>query len=560
MTTAPDIFLSYNREDQARAKLFAEAFEVQGFKVWWDVGLRTGEAYDEVTETALRTAKAVVVLWSKKSVQSRWVRAEATLADRNKTLVPCMIEPCERPIMFELTQTAELGHWTGDASDKVWLAFLADVQTFISKGTVYPNAAKAPVIDAAAPTKAPKRGSRPSLAVLPFTNRSPDPSDTIFASGIVEDIIAALSLASGARVLSQSATAPYRKEALDLKRIGEELGVRYILEGNVRRAGPAIRVTCQLVEAATSAIVWTQMFARPLSELAELQDDLITELVGHLGAQVQRLEMERALKKPSDWTAWEAVARSISYFSRFDAESQRRGTEEARRAVALAPDYALAHANLAHVLSATFTQTLDEALAAEVLEAVDHALALDSGHPTILWKCARALASVGLSGQALPLVERSMALMPFNAVAHGTHALALFQLGRPRDALAAFDEEARLAPRAHGQFFILTMRSLAHLMLQEHELGLNAADASLREFVGYYLPAMCKAACLAALGRDAEAQDAVRACRRLGLDNVTPDGWERVIRRIYAPEALALMAPATAIYRKVWDATLEEAS
>jgi hypothetical protein len=96
--TAPDIFLSYNREDQARAKLFAEAFEAQGLKVWWDVGLRTGEAYDEVTETALRTAKAMVVLWSKKSVQSRWVRAEATLADRNKTLVPCMIEPVESRI------------------------------------------------------------------------------------------------------------------------------------------------------------------------------------------------------------------------------------------------------------------------------------------------------------------------------------------------------------------------------------------------------------------------------------------------------------------------------
>src|SRR5262245_45199168 len=118
MSGAPDIFLSYNREDQARAKMFAEAFEGQGFSVWWDVGLKTGEAYDEVTEAALRGAKAVVVLWWKKSVVSRWVRAEATLADRNKTLVPCMIEACERPIMFELTQTAELGHWQGDAGDR----------------------------------------------------------------------------------------------------------------------------------------------------------------------------------------------------------------------------------------------------------------------------------------------------------------------------------------------------------------------------------------------------------------------------------------------------------
>ena len=108
MTAPPDIFLSYNREDQAVARRFAEAFEDEGFAVWWDSALRAGEAYDEVTETALRTAKAVVVLWSPRSVVSRWVRAEATLADRNKTLVPCTIEPCDRPIMFELTQTAEL--------------------------------------------------------------------------------------------------------------------------------------------------------------------------------------------------------------------------------------------------------------------------------------------------------------------------------------------------------------------------------------------------------------------------------------------------------------------
>jgi len=556
-----DIFLSYNREDQARAKLFAEAFEAQGFKVWWDVGLRTGEAYDEVTETALRTAKAVVVLWSKKSVQSRWVRAEATLADRNKTLVPCMIEPCERPIMFELTQTAELGHWQGDAGDKVWRGFLEDVKRFVAKGLTAPIAGPAPPLAAAsAPAGPPQRGGRPSLAILPFTNRSPDPADNVFAQGLVEDLIAALSLASGVRVLSQSATAPYRKEALDLKRIGEELGVRYMLEGNVRRAGTALRVTCQLVEAATGAIVWTQMFARPLSELAELQDELVTELAGQMGATVQRLEMDRALKKPGDWTAWETVARSISYFARFDAESQRLGAQEARRAVALAPDYALTHANLAHVLSATFTQTLDETTAAEARAAVERALALDPGNPTVLWKCARALTSIGLSGQALPLVERSIALMPFNAIAHGTQGLALENLGRPREALAAFDEETRLAPRAHGLFFILNLRSLAHLMLGEHALSLSAADASLREFAGYYLPAVFKAACLAALGRDAEAQDAVRACRKLGLENVTPDGWEKVSRRIYAPEALTLLAPAMAMYRKVWDETPDDAS
>ncbi|MGB6450832.1 MAG: toll/interleukin-1 receptor domain-containing protein, partial [Steroidobacteraceae bacterium] len=131
MTAAPDIFLSYNREDQAVARRFAEAFEREGLKVWWDATLRSGEAYDEVTETALGSAKAVVVLWSKKSVVSRWVRAEATVADRNKTLVPAMIEPCNRPIMFELTQTADLSRWDGSPADQAWRAFVADVKRFV---------------------------------------------------------------------------------------------------------------------------------------------------------------------------------------------------------------------------------------------------------------------------------------------------------------------------------------------------------------------------------------------------------------------------------------------
>ena len=130
----PDIFLSYSRDDQATARRFAEGFERADFSVWWDQTLNAGEAYDEVTEKALLEAKAVAVLWSKKSVASRWVRAEATQAERNKTLVPAMIEPCTRPIMFELTQTADLSNWNGDANDKAWLAYVTSVRRFVERG------------------------------------------------------------------------------------------------------------------------------------------------------------------------------------------------------------------------------------------------------------------------------------------------------------------------------------------------------------------------------------------------------------------------------------------
>ena len=129
---APDIFLSYSRDDQARARIFAECFAAEGLKVWWDVTLHAGQAYDEVTETALRSARAVVVLWSKRSVASRWVRAEATLGERHGTLLPAMIESCERPVMFELTQTADLKDWHGDREDRAWISFVEDVRRLVS--------------------------------------------------------------------------------------------------------------------------------------------------------------------------------------------------------------------------------------------------------------------------------------------------------------------------------------------------------------------------------------------------------------------------------------------
>lgn len=145
----PDIFLSYNREDQLRARRFAEALLAEGFDVWWDVALRTGEDYDQVTETALNEAEAVIVLWSGRSVQSRWVRAEATVAQRNRTFIPVMIEPCTRPVMFELTQSADLTDWDGSPGAPAWLAFVADLRAHLAQR--------------AAPAKAPPPPSVPSL-------------------------------------------------------------------------------------------------------------------------------------------------------------------------------------------------------------------------------------------------------------------------------------------------------------------------------------------------------------------------------------------------------------
>ena len=126
-----DIFLSYARHDRATARIIADGLTNEGLSVWWDASLHSGETFDEVIERNLKDAKAVVVLWSPASVASRWVRAEATLADRRNKLVPAIIETCDRPIIFELTHTAELAGWNGDPSDVRWRTFIEDLNRLI---------------------------------------------------------------------------------------------------------------------------------------------------------------------------------------------------------------------------------------------------------------------------------------------------------------------------------------------------------------------------------------------------------------------------------------------
>lgn len=123
-----DLFLSYSRADRPKAQQIAEHLEKEGFTVWWDKILRAGQTYDEVTEGMLRDSRVVVVLWSHVSVKSKWVRAEATLGQRSCVLIPAMIEDAERPIMFELTQSADLTGWDGDTSDPNWKQFIADIR------------------------------------------------------------------------------------------------------------------------------------------------------------------------------------------------------------------------------------------------------------------------------------------------------------------------------------------------------------------------------------------------------------------------------------------------
>jgi adenylate cyclase len=288
-----DVFISYAREDAETARRFAEAFQLAGLSVWWDDALRSGEAFDESIERALREARAVVVLWSTSSVISRWVRAEATQADRNRTLVPVMIEACQRPIIFELTHTADLSRWRGDRDDKAWQGLVGDVVRLIeSQAAPRGTQSSAASSSSAVLPSPPVRPSGPGVVILPFVNMSGDPEQEYFSDGVTEDIITDLGRVSALSVASRNSAFSYKGKTVAPAQIARALNVTHVMEGSVRKSGNRVRITAQLLEAATDKQIWAERYDRTLDDIFAIQDEISKSIVTAL--KVKLLPEEKA--------------------------------------------------------------------------------------------------------------------------------------------------------------------------------------------------------------------------------------------------------------------------
>lgn len=288
-----DVFISYARDDAESARRFAEGFQSAGLSVWWDDALRSGEVFDESIERALREAKAVVVLWSPHSVASRWVRAEATQADRNRTLVPVTIEACQRPIIFELTHTADLSRWRGEADDRAWQSLVADIVRLVEIQSAPRDIQAGTVI--ASPASRPSKTaspSRPGVVILPFVNMSGDPEQEYFSDGVTEDIITDLGRVSALSVASRNAAFSYKGKTVPPAQLARALKVTHVLEGSVRKSGNRVRITAQLLEAATDTQVWAERYDRTLDDIFAIQDDISKAIVAAL--KVKLLPAEKA--------------------------------------------------------------------------------------------------------------------------------------------------------------------------------------------------------------------------------------------------------------------------
>jgi TolB-like protein/tetratricopeptide (TPR) repeat protein len=494
----PDVFLSYSREDQPVARRFAEALEREGFRVWWDQALNAGEAFDRVTEKALEEAKAVVVLWSKHSVDSDWVRAEATQARASRRLVPVMIEPCKRPVMFELTHTADLEGWSGDSADPRWRSLTDGLRRFIGRerensgpaneavapvannggarqrklaigimaalligtGLLWtllnrdepPEPALAPVPATSSPAAS---ATQPAvtLAVLPFANLSADPAQEYFSDGLTEEILNQLAQIPALRLTGRTSSFSFKGKNEDLRVIGEKLGVAHLLEGSVRKDGNQLRVTAQLIRADDGTHEWSKTYDRGLSNVFAVQDEIAEDVAQALSVKLDVTTLNRALGGTTNVEAYDRYLqwRTLALSERSEPEVVRRMVELLREAVALDPGFVLAWDELAGVLTSQSSRVGEaqaEQLRAEAADARNRVAALAPYSWMVKREQAYALWAEGKWAEALSLTESIMRSGPLTWEHAYPHSNLLFAVGRVEETVELINRLKAIEPLA----------------------------------------------------------------------------------------------------------------
>jgi adenylate cyclase len=345
---------------------------------------------------------------------------------------------------------------------------------------------------------------KPSIAVLPFQSMSVDPEQAFFADGIAEDIITALSRYPSLFVIARNSSFSFRGRAVDLKQVGRELGVRYVLEGSLRRSGNRVRVTAQLVEAETGNHVWAERYDRDLADIFAVQDEITQATSIAIAPAIAGAEQQRAMRKPpQNLDAWGAYQRGMWHLGNASAEDNARAEEYFQQAIDLDPMFAGGYGGLSSVLSrAKGTQDREEALARR-------AVALDGGNAEAHSRLALALNARGDHQGARAEAERALLLCPNLAAAHGALGVILAYAGQPKDGLAALEACIRLDPRDPSLVNRLNQVALAHYFCRDYQATVEAAERAIRTFPDFPSPYRWRAAALGELGQTAEANEAL---------------------------------------------------
>ena len=359
---------------------------------------------------------------------------------------------------------------------------------------------------------------KPSIAVLPFQNMSADPEQDYFADGVVEEIITSLSRIRWLFVIARNSSFTYKGRAIDVKQVGRELGVRYVLEGSVRKAGSRMRITAQLIDAISGAHLWADHFDGPIEDVFELQDSVALSVAGLIEPTLQAAEMLRSAQRPTDdLTAYDLYLRARAAAQSWDRQGVLRALDLLKQALERDPSYgsalalmAVCHQNF-HVNGWGEDQ---EAIREQGVEYARRALRAAADDPLVLGDAAYVLGYFERDiNPALALIDRSLELNPSFAIGWVRSAWLRLWSGQIDLAIEHFEKSLRLNPRrkAPASFGI----GVAHFFARRLNQAAATLLLSLQENPNWAPTYRFLASCFAHMGRSRDAQDMVKRLREM---------------------------------------------
>jgi len=386
---------------------------------------------------------------------------------------------------------------------------------------------------------------KPSIAALAFHNLSGDPEQDYFADGVVEDIITALSRIRWLFVIARNSSFTYKGRAVDVKQIGRELGVRYVLEGSVRKAANRVRITGQLIDATTGAHLWAERFEGNLDDIFELQDQVAMSVVGAIAPQLERAEIERAKRKPTgNLNAYDYYLRGMANLHQGTREATHEALSLFDRAIQLDPDFASAHAMAAwcHFWRKVNGWMIDRPReTAEGARLARRAVELGRDDAVALTRSGHALAHLAgdLDG-GIALLDRALVLNPNLAAAWFLGGFLRVWHGESDGAIEYFERAMRLSPLDAETYRMQAGMAVAHLFAGRFDTASSWAEKAFRDLPSFLMVVSIIAASHALAGRTDEGRRAMDHLRQ--LDPALRISNLRDWLPIHRPEDLATFA------------------
>ncbi|HXQ47457.1 MAG TPA: TIR domain-containing protein [Caulobacteraceae bacterium] len=535
-----DVFISYARSTAKQAQAVAEALRGLGYSVWIDDDLPAHRTYSRVIEEQMAAAKAAVVIWSADAVQSEWVMSEANRAREDRKLVQVTTDKTRLPMPFDTIQCADLAGWTGDLDAPGWKKAAASIAELVGGVSAQPT----PAAPSATPLPLP---SKPSIAVLPFANLSGDPEQDYFADGMVAEITMALSRVRSIFVIASGSTLTFKGRAVGPQEAARELGVRFVLEGSVRKAGNRVRIAVQLIDAADGAQLWADRFEDTLEDIFALQDKVALGVTAKIEPTVQAAEMRRAFARPTEnMTSYDLYLRALPLYFTFGERGMFEALELLQRAVALDPDHALALSLAAgcHYMIVRYGWSDDpQTHQRQAIEMTHRSLRLAADDANVLIRAALIASDLERDpASAFALAERAIAICPGSASVWGVRGGLWVRAGETDRAIEDLEMSMRLDPMGPARVSQISVMSLARF--QQRRFGDAAAHS--REMIqhndapGAYA---CLAACYGHLGQIEAARGALHRFRELSRQPI-----EVFARSVFhAPEHVKLFLDGIAL-------------